>query len=441
MTGQPYENPAAPEIGAAALAPSDGMIAPPMTIDGAAPAPAARGAAATIGLPIGLLILVSMVQPIAMNMYVPAMARMQADLATSSAAISSTLSVFLMATALAQLVVGPLSDILGRRPVLLAGLSVFVVGSVVCTFAPSVPILIAGRIVQAIGGCAGLALSRAMIRDVYGTGAAASAIGYVTMGMAVAPMVTPAIGGVIAEVASWRLIFAFMGIFAVAATIAAGLGLVETHRPSGRSGALRQFGREAGELLALGSFWLFISTLALLCVAFFGFVAGGVFVSEAVFGLSASAYGLFFMIVAFGYIIGNFVTGRFGERFGLVRMIVTGNAITCAGVSVAALSALVEGAHPLSFFGPMFFVGLGNGFALPNAVAGAVSVRPHLAGTASGIAGAFQMGGGALASVVVGLLCDADPWPGTLWPVVVPMLVGAVSALGLSLFLRQDSVR
>ncbi|WP_157961808.1 multidrug effflux MFS transporter [Acuticoccus kandeliae] len=390
--------------------------------------------------PLPLLILVSMIQPTAMNMYLPAMAQMRADLATSTSAIQLTLSVFLAATALGQLAVGPVSDIYGRRPILIGGIAVFLVGSALCFFAPTIQILILGRVIQAVGSCAGLALSRAIIRDVHGTNASASLIGYVTMGMAIAPMVTPAFGGFIAEVSSWRYIFGLMTAFGLVALIMSILKLGETHFPTSRQGAFRRWARELKELLSLPHFWLFATTLAFLCVSFFAFVAGGIFVSSGVFHLTATQYGLYFIFVLSGYVLGTFVTGRFGERIGLVRMVVIGNFIAFIGVVSALVCAGLDIIAPMSLFAPMLVVGIGNGFALPNAVAGAVSVRPHLAGTASGLAGAFQIGSGAIASITVGLVSDAHFFDDARWPMLVVMIVGATIALILSFFLRQRMI-
>jgi len=395
-------------------------------------------AATALAASLPLLVLVSMVQPIAMNMYVPAMAQMQRDLATSASAIQLTLSTFLAATALGQLVAGPLSDIYGRRPALLAGFVIFLAGTALCVVAPDVQTLIVGRIVQALGGCTGLALARAIIRDIYGPGASASMIGYVTMGMAVGPMVTPAIGGAIAEAASWRLIFVAMGGIGLVALVSTWAGLSETRQRSSSGAVLQRWSLELAALVRLRDFWLFALTLGLLSTAFFSFVAGGVFVATEVFGLSASQYGLFFIMTVSGYVVGNFVVGRYGVRLGILRMILWGNGLSlCAALAAGGL-ALAGVSHPLALFGPMVLLGLGNGFALPNAVAGAVSVRPQLAGTASGLAGAFQVGSGAVASVIVGLLIDFAVWDGTVWPMLLPMLCGAVAAFLLSLLLPRN---
>ena len=386
--------------------------------------------------PLLLLVLVAMVTPTAMNMYIPAMAEMQRDLATSAAGIQLTLSLFLVATAVGQLVVGPVSDLTGRRPALVWGLALFLVGTVACALAPNLPALVFARIVQALGGCAGLVLARAIIRDMSGTAHAASMIGYVTMGMAIGPMITPPIGGLVADAASWRLIFWILAGLGAVALILTLVRLDETKPPQRSDHVFRRWFGELGALLRIGDFWLFSMTLATLCIAFFSFIAGGVFVATAVFGLTASQYGLFFIMNVTGYVLGSFLTGRFSVRMGIVPMILGGNAVALAAVAAAVILMASGATHPLALFGPMAILGLGNGLALPNCVAGAVSVRPTLAGSASGLAGAFQIGAGAIASFLVGLVIDLPFWTGTVWPVLTPMLAGTVVAFALSLYLR-----
>ncbi|MFA7670371.1 MAG: MFS transporter, partial [Burkholderiaceae bacterium] len=160
-----------------------------------------------------MLIAVAAVSPLGINLYLPSMPGMTVALGVDYAAVQFTLSVYLAAVALGQLVIGPISDRYGRRPVLLGGLIMFVLGSVVCMLAPSIGVLNVGRVIQALGGCAGIALSRAIVRDLYDRTQAASMIGYVTMGMAVAPMVAPTIGGLLEALHGWRAAFGFLALF------------------------------------------------------------------------------------------------------------------------------------------------------------------------------------------------------------------------------------
>src|SRR5690606_11417779 len=151
-----------------------------------------------------LLVAVAAVSPLGINIYLPSMPGMAADFGVDFAAIQLTLSLYLLTVAIGQLFIGPLSDRYGRRPVLLAGLAAFVLGSLLCLIAADIGLLLAGRVLQAVGGCAGITLSRAVVRDLYGREQAASMIGYVTMGMAVAPMLAPSIGGALDGVYGWQ---------------------------------------------------------------------------------------------------------------------------------------------------------------------------------------------------------------------------------------------
>jgi len=385
------------------------------------------------GTLLAVLILISTTTPIAMNMYLPALPAIQAHFATSASVMQLSLSLFLAAMALGQLVAGPLSDLFGRRPVLIVGLTMFVVASILCAVAPNATLLIVGRVLQGLGGCTGIVLSRAIVRDIVGTATAASMIGYVTMGIAIAPLITPTIGGLIYEFSSWQFIFVFMTVAGVLSLLATIFRLPESHPAQRQPHIFRRWLRELGELLRIRAFWSLSLTLGALCVAFFSFLAGGTVIAIEFFRLGPAQYGMFFVFMVSGYILGNFATARYSRRIGLVPMIHIGNTISLFGVSLAVILALTANGHPLGLFAPMFVVGIGNGFALPNCVAGCVSVRPDLAGTASGLAGSFQVGSGALASIAVGLLLDFAIFEDVRWPVLVLMLFGALAALLISL--------
>jgi DHA1 family bicyclomycin/chloramphenicol resistance-like MFS transporter len=360
---------------------------------------------------IALLIAVSAVSPLGINMYLPSMPGMARALGVDFTTIQLTLSLYLGAMAVGQLVIGPLSDRFGRRPVLLIGLLTFVAGSTICLLAQSIGVLIFGRIVQAIGGCAGITLSRAIVRDLYGRNQVASMIAYVTMGMAVAPMIAPTIGGVLDTFFGWRASFAFLIGFG-------GLALVFAYWRLGETNHGRSSGEAAGELLqGYGSlfrsrqFWGYTLVTSFVSAMFFAFLAGAPYVMIELLGRSPAEYGFYFAMVPCGYMLGNFATGRIAGTMGPNKMILAGTLLSLT--SIAAMAALIASGFlvPVALFGPMLFIGVANGLVLPSGIAGAVSVRPDLAGAASGLSGSFQIGFGALVAPIVGAALGSTVWP------------------------------
>ncbi len=367
------------------------------------------------------------------NVYLPSMPGMAHDLGVDYATIQLTLSVYLAAVALGQLVIGPLSDRFGRRPILLVGLVLYMLGALWCALADSIVWLNVGRVIQAVGGCAGLTLSRTIVRDLYDTRQAASMIGYVTMGMSVAPMLAPAFGGLLQEWYGWRASFVFLVLFALPVTIWAWARLRETNpylhdaavhgattpQAPAASGLMRQY----GELLLSPSFWGYALTAAFSSGVFFSFVAGAAYVVIELLGRSPLEYGLYFGAVTIGYVVGNFLSGRYAAKFGPHRMILVGSTCNVLAVIVLVLAFGVTWQHPLTLFVPMGFVALSNGLVLPSAIAGVVSVMPRVAGAASGLAGSLQIGFAALVAPLVGWLLNT-----TAWPLLIVMLASSLAA-------------
>lgn len=358
-----------------------------------------------------MLIAIAATSALAINVYLPSMPAMAVYFGVDFATIQLTLSLYLATVAVGQLIVGPLSDRFGRRPVILGGLLCFVVGTSVCLLAPSIGVLLAGRVLQALGGCAGLALSRAVVRDIYGREQAASMIGYVTMGMAVAPMLAPTLGGVLEALYGWRAGFAFLLVFGGFTVSVAFFRLYETHRRrSVGSGAVPLL-QGLGRLLRSGPFWGYALTTAFSTSVFFSFVAGASYVTLTLMGRSPLEYGIYFAMVPGGYLLGNFLTGRFASRVGPDPMIVRGSVLILFSVGTMATVLGLGVEHPLVLFLPMFFVGVGNGLVIPSGIAGAISVNPEMSGTASGVSGSLQMGVGALVAPLVGALIGTSYWP------------------------------
>jgi MFS transporter, DHA1 family, multidrug resistance protein len=360
---------------------------------------------------IALLIAVSAVSPLGINMYLPSMPGMARALGVDFTTIQLTLSLYLGAMAVGQLIIGPLSDRFGRRPVLLIGLLTFVVGSAICLLAQSIGVLIFGRIVQAIGGCAGITLSRAIVRDLYGRNQVASMIAYVTMGMAVAPMIAPTIGGVLDTFFGWRASFAFLIGFGGLALVFAYWRLGETNQGRGSGEAASELLQGYGSLFRSRQFWGYTLVTSFVSAMFFAFLAGAPYVMIELLGRSPAEYGFYFAMVPCGYILGNFATGRIAGTMGPNKMILAGTLLSLT--SIAAMAALIAAGFlvPVALFGPMLFIGVANGLVLPSGIAGAVSVRPDLAGAASGLSGSFQIGFGALVAPIVGAALGSTVWP------------------------------
>ncbi len=353
---------------------------------------------------IALLVAVTALGPLALNLFMPSMPGIADTFAVGYDTVQLSLTLYLVGFAASQLVYGPLSDRFGRRPVLLSGLVLFVVSSLVCAVASDIAWLILGRLGQGVGSCAGMVLARAIIRDVHGRERSASMIAYVTMAMVVAPMLAPVIGGHLDLWIGWWAGFVFVAAAGVVVVLFAYGGLHET---LAQPVALPGLGRLLGlyrSLLVLPSFRGYTAQTAFTSAGFFGFLGGAPHVVIEIMGRTQADYGLFFMLSAVGYMSGNFTAGRLSERLGIDRMIITGIAVS--GVGTVIMVALAWGGVVTAWavFAPMVLFGFGNGLSLPNGLAGAISVRPDLAGTASGLSGCAQMATGALASVVVGLL-------------------------------------
>jgi DHA1 family bicyclomycin/chloramphenicol resistance-like MFS transporter len=369
------------------------------------------------------LVLLTGVAALNMNMILPSLPSLSVYFAADYAVVQLAVSAYLALTAGLQLIVGPLSDRFGRRPVLLGAFAIFLVATLGCIFAPTIEIFLACRLAQA-AVASGIALSRAVVRDMVGPDAAASKIGYVTMGMSVAPMIGPMLGGFLDQTLGWQaVLWATFGV-GVAATwlIWADLGETNAHRSASFSAQFRAY----PELARSRRFWGYSVTAACASGAFFAFLGGGPYVATEYLGMSPAALGFHFGFIALGYMVGNYLSGRFTARVGMNRMMLAGGMVASSGMVLCLALFGLGIVSPLSFFGPILFVGLGNGLTLPSANAGIVSVRPHLAGSASGLGGALMIGGGAALSAVAGALLG----PGTgAWPLLIIMLTSSSLAI------------
>lgn len=373
------------------------------------------------------LILLAGMSACVMNMFLPSLPAMATHFETDYAVMQLSVAIYLGFSAILQLFVGPISDKYGRRPVVLWGLGIFMLATLGCIFATSIEMFLTFRMAQAAIATS-MVLSRAAVRDMYAQDQAASMIGYVTMGMAVVPMISPAIGGVLDEWFGWQSVFWALFVLGGATWLLAWADLGETALPSNKS-LTAQF-REYPELLRSRRFWGYAMAASFSSGAFFAYLGGAPFVGQVVFGMSPATLGFFFGAPAVGYFTGNFITGRYAVRFGVDRLVLWGCIANAMGSAISLMIFELGFGTPLSFFGLMILVGLGNGLVIPNATAGMLSVRPHLAGTASGLGGAIMIGGGAGLSAWVGILLtpQSGAFP-LLWMMLITALLGVVSIL------------
>ncbi|WP_179954067.1 multidrug effflux MFS transporter [Denitrobaculum tricleocarpae] len=360
---------------------------------------------------LAILIAVAAVGPLALNIFTPSMPGMQRVFDVSYGTIQLTITLYLFGTAVAQLLYGPLSDRFGRRPVLLIGLCLFLLGSIASAFATSIVWLLISRTLQAVGGCAGLVLSRAIVRDMHSREKSASMIGYITVGMVVVPMISPLIGGVLDQWFNWRAGFLFVTAAGFIVLLATLLKLPETNFDLRPIPGLRGILLSYSGLLKSREFRHYAFNAAFTSGAFFAFLSGGPFIAIELMAQPTSVYGICFVFVALGYMSGNFLTGRLAERMGTDTMITLGSSLSLAGAVTMCLLALTGNINLVTIFGPMALITFGNGLSLPSATAGSVSVNPKIAGAAAGLAGFMQMTLSACITLFVGYLQSDSALP------------------------------
>ena len=373
------------------------------------------------------LVLLAGLSAAAMNIFLPSLPSMSVHFDAEYRVLQLSVTLYLAVNAVLQIFIGPLSDRLGRRPVLLWAFALFLVFTIAIPFAPNVEIFLILRMGQA-AVVAGMVLSRAIVRDMVPQDQAASMIGYVTMGMALVPMISPVIGGLLDQAFGWQANFVLLAILGTATLWLVWKDVGETAGAPDRT--LRDQMREAPELLTSPRFWGYNMAATFASGAFFAYLGGAPYVGSEVFGLTPAMLGLFFGAPAIGYVAGNATSGLYSVRYGINAMIVTGTLVTAAGLGTS-LALFYAGFETVwVFFGFMIFVGLGNGLVIPNAIAGMLSVRPRLAGTASGLGGAMMIGGGAaLSALAAALLVPGSGAYPLLWMMFATSVLSVVAIL------------
>jgi DHA1 family bicyclomycin/chloramphenicol resistance-like MFS transporter len=374
---------------------------------------------------------------LSMNIFLPSLPGMTAYFDTTYAIMNLSISMYLAFTALLQLFIGPISDRVGRRPVVLVSFVIFFIATIGCLLSTSIEVFLFFRMLQAFI-VTGMVLSRAIVRDIVDDKKAASMIGYVTMGMAMVPMFAPAIGGFLNDLFGWKANFSMLLFIGIIIAALAYFDLGETNNNISK-GFSKQF-KEYPELFKSKRFWAYSFTTVFASGSFFSFIGGAPFVSTNSFELSSSAFGIYFGVTTLGYVVGSFISGKFSERFGIHFMLLQGSWITALGLLLSLFIFWLGFGSATVFFGCMILAGVGNGMVLPNANAGLLSVRPSLAGSASGIGGAIMLGGGAFLAYLAGLISTEQAGP---YPLMYLMIFTAFAALFIVryiIFLERDIV-
>ena len=368
------------------------------------------------------LVVVASIAALSMNFFLPSLLSMASFFAVDYAVMQIAVSGYLGVTAVLQIIMGPLSDRYGRRPVMLAALVIFALATLGCALSQSIETFMFFRMMQA-AVASGIALARASVRDTLAPDQAASMISYVAMGMALGPMLGPVAGGVLEQWFGWQATFwALIGFGGVALLLTwLDFGETNTHMTASFSEQFRQY----PALLRSRRFWGYALTAAFASGAFFAFLGGAPFVARSILGMSPASLGFYFGFISLGYLVGNFISGRFASRVGLNRMMVTGSVVASFGLVLSCVLFATGIYHPLALFGPVVFVGVGNGLTMPSANIGMLSVRPHLAGSASGLGGALMVAGGAALAAITGALMGHG-WG--VWPLLFMMLLASISA-------------
>jgi len=360
---------------------------------------------------LGALVAAYALGPMATQALTPAVPFVHRDLAIPMAAAQTLISLAFATIAVMTLVYGPLSDRFGRRPVILAGTSLFCVGSVLAGLAPTPELLVLGRMVQAAGSSAGLVLTRTIVHDVYGRERSGQVLAYLTVVMIFVPMLSPLAGGILLDHAGWRAIFGLCAAIGCAALAALAICLPETNLARradlGLRPTLASFGALARDPRYLGPALFF----SLVMATFFATQAALPYLIVEVHGGTATEYGIWFAVACAFYVAGNYASGRWGGRFERGKLIFA-SGIGCVATSVAGLVAasLLEWSTAVAFV-PTIVLCFFGAVAIAPVQAEAVAAQPQHSGAASGLMSGMQMAIGAGVVQLVGVTHDGTPYP------------------------------
>ena len=371
---------------------------------------------------------ISLIGPLAVHLFMPVIPAVKVALGLSEPMAQLTFSIALFSMALATLIYGSLSDRYGRRPVLLSGLCLFLVGSAVSAMANSILTLVLGRMVQAFGAGCGITLVRAIAQDVYGPARLVKAIAYLTMFYTIGPMVSPMVGGILIDAFGWRSVFGFALVLGSIITFNAYLAVSESRPPAARKRTGGNVLRDYVELFRHVRFTAFVLQSGFTTGSFLVMASAASSLMKETLHRPSTEFGIYFLLFPFGFLTGSFITTRIGSRVANEIMVLAGSLLAAGAVGTQSALLLCGYLTPLTLFVPGFFITMAQGISLSYAQAGAMATNPKLAGTAAGVGVFVQNFCGAALAQLYGMFADGTTGP-LIEATVFSALLGLIAGI------------